>query len=119
MWKDFLWVFVGGGAGSVCRYGVTLLTQYLAWLKFPYNTLIVNVLGAFFIGLFFGMYQEPATRNKLVWVTGFLGGFTTFSAFSYETFALAQKSVPLAILNVVANVFLTLLLVWAGYKLAP
>ena len=118
MWKEFLWVFVGGGVGSVVRYGITLLTQYLNWQKFPYNTLIVNILGAFLIGLFFGMNQEPATKNKLIIVTGFLGGFTTFSAFSYETFVLAQKSVFLAILNVLANVCLTLLLVWAGYKLA-
>lgn len=117
MWKEFLWVFVGGGVGSVCRYGITLLTQYFNWQKFPYNTLIVNILGAFLIGLFFGMYQEPATKNKLIIVTGFLGGFTTFSAFSYETFVLAQKSVFLAILNVLANVCLTLLLVWLGYKL--
>jgi|JI8StandDraft_2_1071088.scaffolds.fasta_scaffold01878_10 CrcB protein len=118
MWKEFLWVFVGGGIGSVARYGITLLTQYLNWQKFPYNTLIVNTIGAFLIGVFFGMYQEPATRNKLIVVTGFLGGFTTFSAFSYETFVLAQKSVPMAILNISANVLLTLLFVWFGYKLA-
>ncbi|MCU0439724.1 MAG: fluoride efflux transporter CrcB [Raineya sp.] len=118
MWKEFLWVFVGGGVGSVLRYGATLLTQYMRFQKFPYNTLIVNIIGAFLIGLFFGAYQEPATKNKLIIVTGFLGGFTTFSAFSYETFILAQKSMPLAILNILANVFLTLLLVWAGYKLA-
>jgi CrcB protein len=115
MWKDFFLVFVGGGVGSILRYGVTLLTQYLNWQKFPYNTLIVNILGAFLIGLFFGMYQEPAARNKLIIVTGFLGGFTTFSAFSYETFVLAQKSMLLAVLNILANVCLTLVLVWLGY----
>lgn len=83
----FLLIFLGGGVGAVCRYGVTLLCRpYSA--AFPSGTLLVNLLGA----LLMGMLAEVLSRQtalseplRLLLLTGVLGGFTTFSAFSLET----------------------------------
>ena len=84
-----LFVFLGGGIGSVLRYGVGLLIGSSA---FPYATLAVNAIGSFMIGLFGSMaarlgWSEPL---RLALTVGLCGGFTTFSTFSKEAFALAQ-----------------------------
>ncbi|MDX1903178.1 MAG: fluoride efflux transporter CrcB [Thermonemataceae bacterium] len=117
MWQNFLWVFLGGGFGSVARYSFGLLFSYLGFQKFPFATLLVNLLGSFLIGLFFGYFKEPFGKERLWIVTGFLGGFTTFSAFSYESFILFEKSFFLGLLNVSLNFLGALFLVWIGYKI--
>ncbi len=89
----YLLVFIGGGAGVCARYGAgTLLTRWLG-TGFPAHTLLINVTGSFLIGLISTFLiqrgiTDPAWRLALV--TGFLGGYTTFSAFSYETIQLIQ-----------------------------
>ena len=89
--KPFLLVALGGGAGAVCRYALTLLPISG---RFPFATLIANVLGALIIGFLAGcairMDSFPANLNLLL-KTGFCGGFTTFSTFSLETITLWQQ----------------------------
>ncbi|MDW8296605.1 MAG: fluoride efflux transporter CrcB, partial [Raineya sp.] len=97
MLQNFLWVFVGGGLGCVSRYGINILASAIFSTRFPLGTLIVNVIGSFLIGIFFALHKETAEKYRLLLVTGFLGGFTTFSAFSYETLALAEKSLLYAL----------------------
>ena len=85
-----LLIFLGGGIGSVLRYGVGLA---LPSASFPFATLTVNALGSFLIGLFGAMatrlgWSEPL---RLALTVGLCGGFTTFSTFSKEAFALAQS----------------------------
>jgi len=94
-------VALGGGLGATARYGVSLLA--LAWLgpAFPWATLAVNVLGSLAIGVLAG--QGLAGPARLFWVTGVLGGFTTFSAFSLEAVGLWEKSPALAALYVAAS----------------
>jgi fluoride exporter len=83
-------VFVGGGLGSLCRYGLAALVQSRANVTFPVGTLVVNILGCIVIGVVARqvttMQSDVMVRAALI--TGFCGGFTTFSAFSYETVAL-------------------------------
>lgn len=101
-----LMVALGGAAGSVARYLVSVGALALLGPAFPWGTLAVNILGSAAIGVAAASGLEGQAR--LLLVTGFLGGFTTFSAFSLETGALFERSAPLAALYVVASVALGL-----------
>lgn len=113
----------GGFLGSVLRY---LVGQWVVGLSgtsgFPYGTLVVNVVGCLAIGVLNGVAEtrgifNPEIRGLLF--IGLLGGFTTFSSFSYETLALARDGQLLpAFLNVVLQMGLCLGAVWAGYRLS-
>ena len=87
MLKSILLVGVGGAAGSMLRYLTALLVNRYANSHFPWATFTVNILGCFLIGLLFGLLdkQQVANQNiRLLLITGFCGGYTTFSAFSIE-----------------------------------
>ncbi|MGB9154534.1 MAG: fluoride efflux transporter CrcB [Alphaproteobacteria bacterium] len=84
---NFLLVFVGGGIGSVARYAMMKAIGRVISTDFPWHTLGVNLLGALLIGAvaqFFALRVSGVETARLLLVTGFLGGFTTFSAFSLE-----------------------------------
>ncbi len=113
----------GGFLGSILRY---LVGQWVLGLSgnsaFPYGTLAVNVLGCLAIGILNGVAETRGLFNAeirgLLFI-GLLGGFTTFSSFSYETLALARDGQVLpAFLNVVLQIGLCLGAVWAGYRLS-
>ena len=91
--KGFLLVFLGGGLGSGLRYLVTIaMNQYSKVL--PFGTFTVNMLGCLLIGLILGYAQKDNTltsNQTLLLVTGFCGGFTTFSAFANENFELIKN----------------------------
>lgn len=91
-------VAVGGAIGSVARYGCGVASRALG-SGWPWGTLMVNVLGSFAIGLLFAWFLErPAPEwLRVGLITGVLGGFTTFSAFSIETLELARTDVALAL----------------------
>ncbi len=116
-------IFMGGGLGSLCRYGLAGLGQRLSDGSFPLGTLIVNVLGCFVIGLLNyafssgGYLIRPEYRIALT--IGLLGGFTTFSTFGWETFALANDGQGLrAVMNLLLSVTLGFSAVLVGYRLA-
>jgi CrcB protein len=91
--KTILAIALGGGLGSVLRYGVNAGAVKMFGLNFPWGTLIVNIAGSFLIGLMtaiFAGYWQPSPEMRLFLVTGFLGGFTTFSAFSLDFATLWQ-----------------------------
>jgi CrcB protein len=122
MLKAFLLVFLGGGAGSVLRYAVGRATAYLCSSPFPWGTFIVNVLGSFAAGFLMGWLATRETGHaagpQLLLMTGFLGGFTTFSAFSVEAVALASRDQTSAAGYVVATLLLTLVPAAGGLWLA-
>jgi len=103
----FFYVFIGGGVGSVFRFWVSSLVQKTAQSHIPYGTLTVNVIGSFIIG-FIITYIESRNAEFPYWrqllVIGFLGGFTTFSSFSYDTLSLFRNNeLMAAFLNIVGN----------------
>ncbi|MDY6957368.1 MAG: fluoride efflux transporter CrcB [Pseudomonadota bacterium] len=110
-WLIAVAVGIGGGAGAMCRYGLVMLASRLIG-GFPFGTLAVNVLGAFGIGFGFLYCQrrpEWAVAVRAFAMTGFLGGFTTFSAFSLETLQLwSQGAHGKALVNILGNVTLSL-----------
>ena len=115
---DFLWVFLGGGLGSVLRYLLSYfcLTRFPA---FPWGTLLVNLLGSMAAGALLGRFPAAGYPAwKLFLLTGLLGGFTTFSAFSLETLNLwvSQQRIP-ALYNLLLNLGGGLLAVCLGYWL--
>ncbi|MCU0453900.1 MAG: fluoride efflux transporter CrcB [Bacteroidetes bacterium] len=112
MWQTYVTVFIGGGIGAALRYWVSGIAPRYFGTGFPYGILFVNVAGCLFIGLFMTWFEgrflvSPALRTFLV--IGILGGFTTFSTFSYETIYLVRDAeYLLAALYVSASVVLGL-----------
>lgn len=91
--EQTLLVFVGGGLGSICRYLASKFISQTFESHYPFGTLIVNLLGSFLIGLLIGLIEKyNAHQNwRFLLVTGFCGGFTTFSAFSHENLQLMRN----------------------------
>jgi CrcB protein len=115
-------IAAGGATGSVLRYLLGLGAQNLFGRGFPWGTLLVNVLGALAVGALYVLLVERhalAPAWRALFITGLLGGFTTFSAFSLETLLLHDRGETLlALLNVLLNVGLCLLFAWIGLSLA-
>ena len=121
MIKNIFLVLLGGGIGSVARYLLSYFLTRNSTTQFPWATFIANGLGCLLIGLLFGYIQKNNVQNetlKLLLITGFCGGFTTFSTFSMDTVLLLQQGAWLkAGANVVLNLVLCLTLAWLGLKL--
>ena len=111
-----LLVAAGGAVGSVLRYLVSVFAVAALGAGFPWGTLAVNVIGSGVIGVLGGLGVQGELR--LLLVTGMLGGFTTFSAFSLETGVLAERSLGLAALYVGASLGLGLDALSLGWGLA-
>ena len=102
--ERLLWVSLGSAVGGTLRYLLTAWTLRIFGGGFPYGTLAINLVGSLLIGLFLGLGNlSPTIRVGLT--VGLLGGFTTFSAFSFETLRLLQDgSWGAALLYVAASV---------------
>ena len=115
-----LLVFLGGGLGAASRHGVNLAAARLLGAGFPWGTFIVNVAGSLAMGLIAGYLTFKAgaawTQHvRLLLTTGFLGGFTTFSAFSLDAALLWERgAVGQAAAYVLASVVLAILGLFAG-----
>jgi CrcB protein len=110
--KLALAVALGGAAGAVARFLCVRWVTLIHPSSFPYGTLTVNVLGSFVAGLLYALLSERWAAGvawRALLMTGFLGGFTTFSAFSLETMRLLETGRPLSAgLNVALNLGLCL-----------
>jgi len=120
----YLWVAIGGALGSVGRYACSgLLVRWLG-VGFPYGTLFVNVAGSFIIGVLgtlslAGDRALSTTGARAFVIVGVLGGFTTFSSFSFETLSLARNgNLSGAAVNIALSFALCLVAVWLGYASA-
>ncbi|MGS2722166.1 fluoride efflux transporter CrcB [Porticoccus sp. GXU_MW_L64] len=117
---QWLAVAFGGALGAVCRFGVNTLVFPLLGERFPLGTLLVNLVGSFLMGFLYVLVADKGVlpgewRNLLM--VGFLGAFTTFSAFSLDALALWQNghpvlSVSYIIVSVVGCLLATLLAIW-------
>jgi len=126
-----LWVFLGGGVGSVLRYALGLLVgawtpsnaETPHWLAmYPVATLAANLIGCGLIGVAWGLMDpgnEAHQPMRLLLIVGVLGGFTTFSSFGWETLSLLQtQRVGTAAAYVLISVLVGLFAAWGGYVAA-
>jgi fluoride exporter len=120
--QRFLWICLGGAAGTGLRYLVSGWVLRLAGGSFPYGTLSVNLLGSFLLGtlMHVGLSTEILSPTmRLAATAGLMGGFTTYSTFSYETLRLLQEGAwGLAALNVVVTVAACLFASFLGFLLS-
>lgn len=112
-------VAAGGALGAVMRYSAMLLTA--SWFKDQHHgTMLVNILGSLLIGYLINLLPHDSSNNeflRLALITGVLGGFTTFSAFSMDTLLLMQSGeVGRAMLNIVLTLSGTLIAVFIGFE---
>ncbi len=124
-WFGILLVALGGAVGAIARHASNELFRRLLDGKlgrfWPLSTLLVNVVGCFAMGCLMAFVRrgELSEEWRLLLVAGGLGALTTFSAFSFETLLLARdEAFSLALVNVAANVLLSLLAVWLGWWLS-
>lgn len=100
-------VALGGALGAVARYGVSLLVARFWTADFPLGTFLINISGSFVLGLFATLTAEKTALDplwRLLVATGFVGAYTTFSTFEYETQRLTESgAMAIAIVNVVAS----------------
>ena len=117
----FIAIFLGGGCGALSRYLIIDQINKISSNSFPYGTTLVNVLGAFLIGIIYYLLISKIIINeqfKLFITIGFLGGFTTFSSFNLDFFKLIESgSIFLAILYALASFLITIVAFYIGYSL--
>jgi len=117
---QLFWVFLGGGLGSLCRYGIARWLSRYAF-AFPWATLAANVLACVVLGFLIGLdvQNKTSTSARLLIMTGFCGGFSTFSTFTAETFQLFEIGHTWqAFSNIFGSVLICLAAVFLGLKLA-
>ncbi|MCC6413487.1 MAG: fluoride efflux transporter CrcB [Saprospiraceae bacterium] len=118
--NPFLLVFLGGGLGSVCRYALGLLLQPHT-ARFPWATLAANGLACLILGVLTGLSLQGklSDQQRLLFATGFCGGFSTFSTFTNETWGLWQNGQPEeALLNVTLSLAVCFLCLLLGIKIS-
>ena len=118
MLRSFLLVGLGGALGSMLRYGTGVL---IGPRNFPLATLLINIIGSFIIGVVIAYStrnESFAVNWKMFLATGICGGFTTFSALSFENLQLLQSGkYGLLVLYISASVLFGIGAVWTGYKI--
>jgi CrcB protein len=118
----YLAIAIGGALGAMARFWLGTFIGERFPSRFPYGTLVINVTGSFIIGFFLTLVSERVNIHpnwRFAFAVGFVGAYTTFSTFEYETFKLVEDG---EILSSLMNVFISLVVgfiaVWGGIVLA-
>ncbi len=118
MIRTILLIAIGGGIGSVFRYFTTVIVQKYYASVFPLATFVANILGCLLIGIIIGLLEKNQISNSnLKWflITGFCGGFTTFSAFGYENITLLQSNnATLMLMYIGTSIIVGMFAIWLG-----
>ncbi|GHA08276.1 putative fluoride ion transporter CrcB [Arenicella chitinivorans] len=118
----YIGIIVAGGLGALLRFLVGRVLLHSGWAALPLSTLAVNAVGSFLMGyLSWLLVHKWSASPHIQWLvmTGFLGGFTTFSAFSLETVVMMEQGAELrALFYVLSQVLLCVSLCWVGIFLA-
>ena len=116
----YIMIGVGGCAGSIARYMVGNYIGSRLGIRFPYGTFVINMSGSFLIGFILVLLSRTtASQNwRYLIPIGFIGAYTTFSTFEWETLRAIQEGTPMiGLLNVGLSVVLGFIAVWGGYEL--
>lgn len=117
---NFILVFIGGGLGSICRYGISLIMKSHGYI-FPLATLTANAISCIILGALVGVTLKngsPSDIQKYLLMTGFCGGFSTFSTFTNETFQLFQNgNLMYALGNILFSLIICLFCIFIGVRL--
>jgi fluoride exporter len=119
--ERYLVIMAGGAIGTLARFVASSAVIGRFTSRFPFGTFFVNITGCFLIGVIMTLLTERAVHAnwRLALVVGFLGGYTTFSSFEYETFVSARDGhLLVGLLNVTASVAFGYLAVWLGAAIA-
>ena len=113
-----IWLAIGGGVGTLVRASIAILALRLCGREFPWGTLAVNLIGSFLFGVIVSLGRCRMgfpTGCETILLVGFLGGFTTYSSFAFQSYEFFEQGRPLlAGAYVVGTVVSGLVFVWAG-----
>lgn len=119
--SDWIWLAIAGALGTLARVGLSILVRRLELAKFPWDTLTVNCMGCFFFGLIWVLAEERLVigdRTRWIVLAGFMGAFTTFSTFAFETTRYAADAdFGAALANVALQNVLGVFCVYLGLSL--
>lgn len=122
MLRNILLVGLGGSAGSILRYLTSVFVQKYFQSAFPFATFTANILGCLLIGFLIGTFEKHEvvqTDLRLLFITGFCGGYTTFSAFAAENVQLLQSgNTTTAFIYIGISIVICLLAVWSGMAIS-
>lgn len=118
MTKAIILVGLGGGLGSIFRYLTSVVVTKYVQTTFPLGTFAVNIIGCLIVGILLGLFERQQLTNpdlKFLLITGFCGGYTTFSAFASENINLFQSGNSLtAFVYIASSVLISLFAVFIG-----
>jgi len=115
----FLFVFIGGGLGSMARYAIWRLFEKFSF-QIPYATFVANILSCFILGYFIGLQikLDIPDNLRLLLLIGFCGGFSTFSTFGFETFQMLESgNIQTALGYILISVLVCWIFIYLGIKM--
>ncbi len=118
---NIIFIALGGAVGTVCRYVMSGLDYRFSGGVFPFSTFLINLIGSLVIGLLWGLFERStlSPNIRMFIFIGILGGFTTFSTFSLETFNLLRDGeMRIAVWNIILTNVVGVALVFVGYSIS-
>ena len=118
--RNLFYIFIGGGLGSVLRFLISNYTQKLWNINsFPMGTFVVNIMGCFLIGVLTSYFLRVDNYLKFLLITGFCGGFTTFSTFSAENYSLWESGNYMVLLSyILLSIIVGFVAVYVGLQVS-